>query len=128
MGTGDRIVIQNGAELLTLPYFESDIGSTDWTRGKCFPDMGNHYWYDVTPDMTCEEFQPIFLLYNDNILNGFGWAMIADLPSPRLEHPTSSALGGFMPDDYPPCLDEVPDFSTIHIYMTDDPQSTHGCL
>jgi hypothetical protein len=47
--------------------------------------------------MKCEEFSPGFLLYNDvdgeSVLNGFGWAMQADLPSPRLEHPTSDDLG-----------------------------------
>ena len=79
--------------------------------------LGQHYWYDVTATMGCDEFWPIFLLYDtEGRLDGFGWALFGDLPSPRYEHPPASQLGGFLPDPYPLCLEEEV-FSTLHIYM-----------
>ncbi len=38
--------------------------------------------------MSCDDSFPVFLLYNSGKLTGFGWAMIADLNNPRVEHPT----------------------------------------
>ena len=54
---------------------------------------GKHYWYDVKEDMDCETFFPVFLLYNGGKLNGFGWAMMEDLPSDHYEHPGVNVIG-----------------------------------
>ena len=54
---------------------------------------GQHYWYNVTSDMSCEDFWPMFLLYNGGELNAFGWAFQGDLNSPRYEKPTPDVLG-----------------------------------
>lgn len=52
-----------------------------------------HYWYDVTVDMPCNKFFSAFLMYNDGDLTGFGWAINAELTSPRYEHPTADIAG-----------------------------------
>ena len=39
-GTGDRVVLQNGDALTTIPPTESDVADTDWTNGQCFFSMG----------------------------------------------------------------------------------------
>ena len=54
--------------------------------------LGQHYWYDISNDMDCEDFFPFFLLYNSDVLNGFGFATAANLDSKRIEHPPKDKL------------------------------------
>ncbi len=54
---------------------------------------GQHYWYNVRKDMSCDEFYPMFLMYNNGKLNAFGWAFKGDFKSNRFEHPKASVLG-----------------------------------
>ena len=50
-----------------------------------------HYWYDISATMDCKQTFPVFLLYNKNRLNGFGWAFNPDYKnSDKWEHPTKS--------------------------------------
>lgn len=42
--------------------------------------------------MSCDDSFPVFLLYDSGKLTGFGWAMIADLVSTRVEHPTPNTF------------------------------------
>lgn len=44
-GTGDRLVLKSGSQLITIPMRQSDIGSTMWTEGKCFVSMGRYNLY-----------------------------------------------------------------------------------
>ncbi len=39
-GTGDRIVLQNGEELLTLPDTADEAAENTWNKGKCMDGMG----------------------------------------------------------------------------------------
>ena len=57
-----------------------------------FLATGQHYWYNISRDMDCENFFPVFLLYNGGRLNGFGWNTQGDLKSSRYEHPTADKL------------------------------------
>uniref|UniRef100_A0A7M5V0C7 Cnidarian restricted protein n=1 Tax=Clytia hemisphaerica TaxID=252671 RepID=A0A7M5V0C7_9CNID len=54
VGDNLYIVMNNGP--VKIPLKESDIGATKWTKGKCFYGMGQHYWYDVSKDMDCNDF------------------------------------------------------------------------
>ncbi|XP_071174656.1 uncharacterized protein [Mytilus edulis] len=123
-GVGTDLYIQNGtdpiADSIKIPHLQSGVTSTHWTKGKCFPTMGLHYWYNIRKDMSCDEFYPSFLLYNGGKLNAFGWAFIADLTSSRLEHPPQSAISGFM-NPVPDCLLNAGKLSTMHIYLSDNP-------
>ncbi|KAL5022525.1 hypothetical protein ScPMuIL_001680 [Solemya velum] len=96
-GTGTNLYIQNGTnpetDTMLIPHEQSNIGTTDWTKGHCFITMGVHYWYDLTLDMSCDRMFPVFLMYNEGTLTGFGWAFQTGLNSTRYEHPTSSVLG-----------------------------------
>ena len=42
--------------------------------------------------MSCNNSFPVFLLYNWGKLTGFGWAMIADVTSNRVEHPSKNEI------------------------------------
>ena len=57
-----------------------------------FAPLGQHYWYDISADMNCDDFFPVFLLYNKKQLKGFGWNVGANLTSERFEHPTPRAF------------------------------------
>lgn len=54
---------------------------------------GLHYWYDLSKSMSCDRLFPMFLLYNNGVLNGFGWAFGMDLQtySSRIEHPAKNS-------------------------------------
>ncbi|XP_033757000.1 uncharacterized protein LOC117339491 isoform X2 [Pecten maximus] len=123
-GTGDSLYIQNGTNAVTdsikIPMTQADVAGTRWTKGHCFVTMGLHYWYDVSTDMSCDDFFPVFLLYNHGKLNAFGWAIGTAMSSPHLEHPTSSVIQSFI-DPVPTCLVQKPHLSTMHIYMTNVP-------
>jgi charged multivesicular body protein 7 len=132
-GTGDRLVIQNGTDAiknqLPVPLTQDGADASTWTKGHCFWTMGLHYWYNVRKDMSCDEFFPFFLLYNNAKLNAFGFAINAGLTSKRYEHPTASISGQFI-DPVPDCFFSDATYntlSTIHIYMNDSPRSTSNC-
>ncbi len=87
---GDTLVVKGEEKQLTIPLTEKEADEERfWSRGECFRTMGNHYWANVygsplATDIDKDEFFPMFLLYNNGKLNGFGWALNADLPSPRM--------------------------------------------
>jgi len=120
-GTGTNLYLQttDNPEASTIqPHQQKDIGSTKWTEGKCFPTMGKHYWYDLSDDMSCDDFYPSFLLYNSGELTAFGFALGTNLDSsPRYEHPASSQYSLFMQTP-PKCLYTQGTLSTMHIYLT----------
>jgi len=120
-GTGDRLVLQNGSNQTDLIYFplsEKDVRKP-WIDGRCFYTMGKHYWYNISSDMDCDYFFPVFLMYNKGVLNAFGPDISAPIASPRWEHPSGSELDWFFNEDtVPQCLFNRSDLSTIHIYLT----------
>uniref|UniRef100_A0A914X6D4 Uncharacterized protein n=1 Tax=Plectus sambesii TaxID=2011161 RepID=A0A914X6D4_9BILA len=126
-GTGTGLYIQNGSnpltDLMIAAHDESQTQQhTQWIFGHCFYTMGDHYWYNVRSDMPCNEFFPAFLLYNKKQLNAFGWALNADLSSPRYEHPPHSLIGQFM-NPVPQCFQTDSTFlrqSTMHIYFSSE--------
>ncbi|XP_046361111.1 uncharacterized protein LOC124138486 [Haliotis rufescens] len=123
-GTGTDLFIQNGttpSQILKIPHKETDVQKTMWTKGHCFPTMGVHYWYNIRKDMSCDEFYPVFLLYNGGKLNAFGWAFNADLSSTRFEHPPLLSFGAFL-NPVPDCLSKEGRLSTMHIYLTSRPE------
>ncbi|XP_028400184.1 uncharacterized protein LOC114523458 [Dendronephthya gigantea] len=123
---GDSLFIQNGASpssLMEIPLKEDVVEKkTKWVKGKCVYGMGQHYWYDISNEMSCDDFFPAFLLYNGGKLNAFGWVTMGNFKSERYEHPPSWVLGGFFQDDtMPSCVSKIPELSTIHIYLQHRP-------
>jgi len=121
-GTGSGLYVQTGpnprTDIMAVPMQEAQVASTKWTKGKCFVGMGQHYWYNTSEDMDCDNFFPMFLLYKSGTLNGFGWAFDADLSSDMFEHPPPALFSMFM-DPVPKCLMNRPTrLSTLHVYMS----------
>uniref|UniRef100_A0A914VIG1 Uncharacterized protein n=1 Tax=Plectus sambesii TaxID=2011161 RepID=A0A914VIG1_9BILA len=125
-GTGTGLYLQNGTNPKTdILFIDQDerktLLNTKWTFGKCFYTMGNHYWYNVRENMPCNEFFPMFLMYNKKKLNAFGFAINGQLSSPRYEHPTHDVLNKFL-NPVPTCLETEPAYehlSTMHVFFTD---------
>ncbi|RUS79208.1 hypothetical protein EGW08_013037 [Elysia chlorotica] len=122
-GTGTDLWLQTGQYPHTvtfIPRHEINLFSP-WVQGKCFPKMGKHYWYNISKDMNCDSFYPVFLMYNNGELTGFGWAFVnANLSSLNYEHPDKAVFPLFF-EEVPECLSRETMFSTMHVYLTDNP-------
>lgn len=122
---GDRLLLQTGSkpgDHVAIPFKEEDLVGTKWVKGKCFYGMGQHYWFDISTGMNCDDFFPMFVLYNKKRLNAFGWAQTCDLTSSRYEHPTWNKLDYFFAKGTKPqCLKNVKALSTMHIYLDKRP-------
>jgi charged multivesicular body protein 7 len=129
-GTGTDLKLQVGAnpekDLTVIPHKESDIKTSSlWGNGKCLPSMGQHYWFNVTKDMNCDNFFPYCVLYNGGHLNAFCFAVDHDLTySTRYEHPNTKQARGCCLNT-PDCFDTDPRHlqpqSTMHVYLTSTP-------
>ncbi|XP_066275099.1 uncharacterized protein [Branchiostoma lanceolatum] len=132
LATGDALVISQDKVYMKVPLDESDMEfmiNKEWTKGGCFFTMGRHYWLSgagvVNEKTKKEDFAPIFLLYNEGQLNGFGFVLNADLKSDRYEHPPKEALGRFFGENgTPKFLSEAAKSSgltTMHVYLDSTP-------
>ncbi|KAK2569309.1 hypothetical protein P5673_006222 [Acropora cervicornis] len=101
---GDQLLLQTGddsSKTRAIPFKQEDLKRTKWVEGGCFLGMGRHYWYNISKDMDCKDFYPMFLLYNKKgRLTGFGWVSMGRAESSRYEHPPPNRL------DVPPYLFE----------------------
>jgi charged multivesicular body protein 7 len=132
-GTGSNLYLQHGPnpiqDSVAIPRSEEEAKKTLWGHGKCFYTMGQHYWYNVSKDMNCNDFVPNCLMYNKGRLTAFCFAANVVLPSRRYEHPTNQQAKMFL-DPVPDCYYKDPSYkktSTIHVYMIDAPRTRSLC-
>ncbi|KAK3771514.1 hypothetical protein RRG08_016918 [Elysia crispata] len=127
-GTGENLWLQTGQYPHTVAYLprqERNIAAP-WVQGKCYPKMGTHYWYNISTDMSCENFYPVFLMYNNDEMTGFGWSFVtANLTSANYEHPDRAVFPLFF-HEVPECLTRETKFSAMHVYLTNNPYA-HTC-
>jgi len=121
--TGDKLVFVAGKnKTLTVPLMEKGIPSTKWVKGRCFPGMGNHYWYNINSALACENMFPFFTLYYQGKLSGFGFLSDEQIPGDRVEHPPSFVVRYFFNwKTMPKCLPKLHHRSTQHVYMRNVP-------
>lgn len=132
-GTGNGLWLQTGPspiqDSVRIPLSEDEAKKTPWGHGKCFWTMGQHYWYNVSKEMDCNNFVPNCLMYNKGRLTAFCFAVNAPLTSQRYEHPTPEQAKKFL-DPVPDCFFKDPSYgklSTMHIYMIDSPRMSSWC-
>lgn len=115
---GDKLFLRMNSGIIEIPLKESNIAKSGqkWTLGKCFFGMGQHYWYNTSRNMDCEDMVPFFLLYNGGNLNAFGFAAFGNLISSRVEHPTSRVFP-FVFQEIPKCFEMYPGLTTQHIFL-----------
>ncbi|XP_066998728.2 uncharacterized protein [Anabrus simplex] len=72
-GTGTGLWFQNGTEILNIPTRDDELlRKTSYTRQACNNGMGDHYYSSVSPHMDCQKFFPLFVIYKNSNLIGFG--------------------------------------------------------
>jgi len=132
-GTASVVYLQNGTvaarDLSEIPNVEgAELDQKRWTKGKCMPLMGQHYWYNIRENMNCNEFFPFCLLYNKGKFNGFCFAVSGDFDNKnthRFEHPTGWEAKLCCLDPYPKCFDDTgltnTKSSTMHVYLDSTP-------
>jgi len=127
-GTGTGLWVQMGPNAVTdsfhVPETETEMKKTKWGSGRCFLTMGQHYWYNITKDMSCDYVVPNCILYNGGKLTAFCFATNGNFPSGRYDfpHPTNKVVNKFM-DPEPDCFFSDPTYktqSTIHVYFNDN--------
>ena len=125
-GTGTDLFIQNGTnpeqDLIEIAQNES---ATTWIKGKCKAMMGYHYFWNVSPDMPCENFLPVYLLYLEGNLKGFVWSFNAVLNSTTVpyERPKLDNIGTILDAKHVPICMKMIQRSTLHVFLEDKPES-----
>ncbi|XP_028396348.1 uncharacterized protein LOC114520304 isoform X2 [Dendronephthya gigantea] len=116
---------KEGKKMIKIPT--SGLKNTAWVKGRCFKNMGMHYWFNISQNLKCEEIFPIFLLFDDasEKLKSFGWAVPIKINSTMWEHPPQKYFGFFFKKltDIPRCLMDN-HISTQHVYLTDPAKLT----
>jgi len=132
-GTGTGLWLQMGPnpvhDSVHIPATEDEVKQTKWTKGHCFLTMGNHYWYNISKEMNCDNFLPYCLMYNGGKLTAFCFSMNAELTSPRFEHPPPGSASMFI-NPVPECFAKRPEFqkpSTMHVYFKDNARLSSWC-
>jgi len=133
-GTAQDVWWQTGPKVATdvvevpLTQDEAALKQAHWTKGKCMPTMGMHYWYNITENMDCNSFMPYCLLYNKGKFNGFCYATPAEFHNAnphRFEHPTGNLAKKCCIDPYPKCFDELGlsnnKLTTMHVFLDSTP-------
>jgi len=125
-GTGTDLYIQSGPDPMKdykmIPRSQDDIKDDPlWGHGKCFYKMGQHFWRNVAKTMDCDDFFPFCLMYNKGKLNAFCFAINADVPSDRYEHPDLGEVKDFI-EPVPDCMYSDPSFqhtTSLHVYLSE---------
>ncbi|RVE44600.1 hypothetical protein evm_010738 [Chilo suppressalis] len=116
-------------KLFKIPTSEAEISTTPFTKQNCVPNMGTHYYYNMTRDMKCEDLLPWFALTNGGEMIGTGFMMFGKLATQKPRHwfeipPTEDQLSEIVIPYAPPCLGEWGSsygLISLHIYYIDDP-------
>ncbi|KAJ8713858.1 hypothetical protein PYW08_007478 [Mythimna loreyi] len=97
-----------------------------WTKQACIMMMGRHYYYKMTPDLSCDEpFHPWFPLYDESTTQMIGVGlMFLGQSQCNLEKPDVNVVKMIVPTA-PQCLYDLVEkygASTLHIYFVDHPR------
>lgn len=72
--------------LMRIPTTEAELNSTKYKKQNCIPNMGTHYYYNMTRQMACEDFFPWFALVTQGDLIGTGFQVIGKLNNKSQKH------------------------------------------
>ncbi|XP_026735060.1 uncharacterized protein LOC113498978 isoform X1 [Trichoplusia ni] len=115
--------------LMRIPSTEAELNSTTFKKQNCIPNMGIHYYYNMTKDLNCEELLPWFALTTQGDLVGTGFQVIGRLPKPKHRNWFESfenlkqGIKVAIPNS-PDCLGDWADkygLISMHIYFVKDP-------
>ncbi|XP_041969157.1 uncharacterized protein LOC121726007 [Aricia agestis] len=64
-------------QLTRIPSTEAELNSTLFKKQNCIPNMGTHYYYNMTKEKRCEDLLPWFALTTRGDLVGVGFQVFA---------------------------------------------------
>ncbi|XP_068673239.1 uncharacterized protein [Montipora foliosa] len=122
---GDRLLLLNGTspqEFVQAPSNEAGLEGSAWTEGQCVWTMGKLYWYDLVSVSDCNSLFPVFLMYTNEVLNGFGWILPYKNENPRFVHATNASFPNlFKNGTIPSCFWNTSHLSLMHVYLDSYP-------
>ncbi|XP_063367155.1 uncharacterized protein LOC134655649 [Cydia amplana] len=115
--------------LMRIPSTEAELNSTAFKKQNCIPNMGTHYYYNMTQEMKCEDTLPWFALVSQGDLIGTGFQIFGRVGRQKyrdwFERPPGARQGAELTIPFaPPCLYEwVSSYGivSLHIYYVDKP-------
>ncbi|CAB3246305.1 unnamed protein product [Arctia plantaginis] len=115
--------------LMRIPSTEAELNSTAFKKQNCIPNMGIHYYYNMTRNLKCEDLLPWFALTTQGDLVGTGFQVIGKLPRQKhrewFERIPSPKQGVQVTIPFAPsCLTDWAEkygVLSMHIYFTNDP-------
>ncbi|XP_064074004.1 uncharacterized protein LOC113403928 isoform X1 [Vanessa tameamea] len=116
-------------QLMRIPSTEAELNTTLFKKQNCIPNMGTHYYYNMTKETSCDNLLPWFALTNKGYLVGVGFQMIGKLTKPPqgrdwFEVFNSSEIVEMTIPIAPECLyrlTETYPVLSLHIYYIDNP-------
>jgi len=118
--------VQNGHQLMQIPTSESELSSTLFKKQNCIPNMGTHYYYNMTEELDCNKLFSYFPLVKEGRVIGLGWQIIGkttERDRPWFESPPARAVEMTIPSA-PPCLQDwakTYEVTSLHMYYIDTP-------
>ncbi|XP_049878069.1 uncharacterized protein LOC126375215 [Pectinophora gossypiella] len=117
------------ARLMRIPTTEAELNTTAFKKQNCIPNMGTHYYYNMTPQMRCEDLLPWFVLVSEGEVIGSGFQFFGKLAKQRHREWFEKTPGGKTSAKLtipygPPCLYEWAQnygLVSLHIYYVDKP-------
>ncbi|CAH1637596.1 unnamed protein product [Spodoptera littoralis] len=118
-------------ELYAISTNTSDIAhNSDFTEQACIPGMGDHYYYKMTPELSCTEdnLLPWFPLVHSDQLIGIGMVtygrhVVSEGATDWFETPTRGVIMAIVPRG-PQCMYDMadsPGVITMHTYFIKHP-------
>lgn len=116
--------------LMRIPCTEAELNTTKFKKQNCIPNMGTHYYYNMTKELNCEDLVPWFALITETELVGVGLQVIGKFTKPKkardwFDDIAKSAKGTKMTIPFSPdCLADMVEkygILSIHIYYINEP-------
>ncbi|XP_026315046.1 uncharacterized protein LOC113226571 isoform X2 [Hyposmocoma kahamanoa] len=116
-------------KLMRIPTTEAELNNTIFKKQNCIPNMGTHYYYNLTKDTKCEDIWPWFALVSEGELIGTGFFMFGRLVKQSdfrkwFENgPFTKESVKLTVPDAPKCLYDWAEYGilSLHIYYVDKP-------
>ncbi|XP_035449380.2 uncharacterized protein LOC118275500 [Spodoptera frugiperda] len=123
-------VVGHDSRLMRIPSTEAELNSTTFKKQNCIPNMGTHYYYNMTRDLKCDDYFPWFAMTTQGDMVGTGFQMVGKMTKPKkarnwfddLPNPKQGMSIGL--PHAPDCLlESVEKYGviSIHIYFVDEP-------
>lgn len=116
-------------QLMRIPSTEAELNTTLFKKQNCIPNMGTHYHYNMTREMSCDNILPWFALTSNGYLVGVGFQLVGKLTKPPTGRDWFEVYSGREVTEMtipfaPECLYKMTETSpalSLHIYYIDSP-------